>query len=134
MGTMLTETYKVRFCETDALKHVSNTALVVWFESAREPIFKMFTPSLDLENWPLILASYKVDFLRQIHLGQVEIKTGVNRIGGSSFDVYQEVWQNGERCGTGITTMVHFNYETQKSEKIPDDIRVQLEAISVSVE
>ncbi|MBE1301992.1 MAG: acyl-CoA thioesterase [Alteromonadaceae bacterium] len=131
---MLTETYKVRFCETDALKHVSNTALVVWFESAREPIFKMFTPSLDLDNWPLILASYKVDFIRQIHLGQVEIKTGVSRIGGSSFDVYQEVWQNGTRCGSGTTTMVHFNYESQKSEKIPDEIRQQLDAISVSPE
>lgn len=134
MGNMLTETYKVRFCETDALKHVSNTALVVWFESAREPIFKMFTPSLDLDNWPLILASYKVDFIRQIHLGQVEIKTGVSRIGGSSFDVYQEVWQNGTRCGSGTTTMVHFNYESQKSEKIPDEIRQQLDAISVSPE
>lgn len=134
MGNMLTETYKVRFCETDALKHVSNTALVVWFESAREPIFKMFTPSLDLDNWPLILASYKVDFLRQIHLGQVEIKTGVSRIGGSSFDVYQEVWQNSARCGSGTTTMVHFNYESQKSEKIPDEIRQQLDAISVSPE
>ena len=62
----LVTSFDVRFCETDALQHVSNTALVAWFEAAREPIFRMFTPELDLQNWPLILASYKVDFLAQI--------------------------------------------------------------------
>jgi len=57
----LVTSFDVRFCETDALQHVSNTALVAWFEAAREPIFRMFTPELDLQNWPLILASYKVE-------------------------------------------------------------------------
>lgn len=131
---MLEETYKVRFCETDALQHVSNTALVVWFESAREPIFRMFTPGLDVNNWPLILASYKVDFLKQIYLGDVTIKTGISRVGGSSFDVFQEVWQNGERAGKGLTTLVHFDYEAQKARAIPDDIRTQLHAISVEAD
>lgn len=60
--------FEVRFCETDALQHVSNTALVSWFEAARDPIFRIFTPTMDLQNWPLILASYKVDFLAQIFL------------------------------------------------------------------
>ncbi|MEC8487777.1 MAG: acyl-CoA thioesterase, partial [Pseudomonadota bacterium] len=50
----LVTSFDVRFCETDALQHVSNTALVTWFEAAREPIFRMFTPELDLNNWPLI--------------------------------------------------------------------------------
>ena len=131
---MLEEVYKVRFCETDALQHVSNTALVVWFESAREPIFRMFTPTLDVNSWPLILASYKVDFLKQIYLGEVTIKTGVSRIGGSSFDVFQEVWQKGERCAKGITTMVHFDYETQKASPIPAEVRAQLEAHKVEAD
>lgn len=127
---MIQENYKVRFSETDALQHVSNTTLVNWFESARDPIFKMFNPTMDLDNWPLILASYKVDFLKQIFLGEVTIKTGVSRIGGSSFDVYQEVWQNGQRCAKGLTTMVHFNYHQQKAEPIPEPVRQQLNAIA----
>ena len=131
---MLEEIYKVRFCETDALQHVSNTTLVVWFESAREPIFKIFNPSMNVNKWPLILASYKVDFLKQIYLGEVTIKTGISRIGGSSFDVFQEVWQNGERAAKGLTTMVNFNYETQKSQAIPEDVRVQLDALTVEAD
>lgn len=131
---MLEETYKVRFCETDALQHVSNTALVVWFESAREPIFKIFNPSMNVNKWPLILASYKVDFLKQIYLGEVTIKTGISRMGGSSFDVFQEVWQNSERVAKGLTTMVNFNYDTQKSQPISDDIRAQLDALAVTAD
>ncbi len=47
---MLEETFAVRFYETDALAHVSNTVLAGWFESARMPVFKMFSPELDLKN------------------------------------------------------------------------------------
>lgn len=129
---MLTETFPVRFYETDALKHVSNTVLVGWFEAARFPIFKMFTPTLDLDNWPLILASYHVDFLEQIYMfPEVTVKTGIERIGKSSFVVYQELWQADALKAKGATTLVHFNYESKKSAPITDSQRVQLEAIKV---
>ena len=121
---MYSEEFNVRFYETDALAHVSNTVLVGWFETGREPLFKLFTPELDLQNWPLILASYKVDFLEQIYYGQkVQVKTYISRIGTSSFDVYQELWQKQKKCATGTTTLVHFDFQTKKAvainEKIP---------------
>lgn len=126
---MLTEQFNVRFYETDALQHVSNTVVVGWFETAREPIFRMFTPELDLQNWPLILASYKVDFLKQLYYGQsVSVKTWISRIGKSSFDVYQEVWQRDECCASGTTTMVHFDYQAQSSCPIEGELKQQLEA------
>lgn len=116
--------FEVRFYETDALAHVSNTVLVGWFEAARTPIFKWFSPTLDLRRWPLILASYKVDFHAQIYYGEdVIVRTYISRIGGSSFDVYQELWQKGQRCASGTTTMVHFDYEQQKAVPIPAPIR-----------
>ena len=124
---MFSETFKVRFCETDGLAHVSNTVLVQWFESAREPIFRLFNPQLELNNWPLILASYKVDFLKQIFYGsEVELKTYISRIGNSSFDVYQEVWQQGVHCATGLTTMVNFDYKQQKAQTIDEKIAAEL--------
>lgn len=129
---MLTEKFKVRFYETDALKHVSNTVLAGWFEAAREPVFRMFTPDMDLDNWPLILASYKIDFLRQIYFGsQVEVRTGISRVGNSSFEVHQEVWQQGQRCAVGITTMVHFDYQSQQSAPISDKVKEQLRSLQV---
>ena len=124
---MYTEQFKVRFCETDALAHVNNTVLAAWFETAREPIFRLFNPQLDLQNWPLILASYKIDFLKQISYGEpVEVRTYICRLGNSSFDTFQEVWQCGEKCGSGTTTMVHFDYQTNKSVAIQGQLRAQL--------
>lgn len=128
---MFTEEFNVRFYETDALAHVSNTVLVGWFESGREPIFKLFNPELDLQNWPLILASYKVDFLEQIYYGQkVQVKTYISRIGTSSFDVYQELWQKQKKCATGTTTLVHFDFKTNQAVAINDKIKTVLLANS----
>ena len=121
-------TFDVRFYETDGLGHVGNTVHVGWLEAARDPLFRLFVPDLDLTAWPLILASYKVDFLKQIYYGKsVTVKTWVGRLGSSSFDVYQEIWQEGEHCATGTTTMVHFNYNTQKAEPVPDAVREKMQ-------
>lgn len=124
---MLSETFKVRFYETDALRHVNNTVVPQWFETAREPIFKLFNPDLNLEQWPLILASYTVDFIAQIHYGlDVTVKTGIRRVGNSSFVVAQEVWQAGQLVAKGETTLVHYDFVTQESCAIPLDIKQQL--------
>ncbi|MDT0595664.1 acyl-CoA thioesterase [Glaciecola petra] len=121
---MFSEEYTVRFYETDGLGHVSNTVLVAWFESARIPIFKMFVPDLKLENWPLILANYNVDFLEQIYLQMpVQIKTWISRIGNSSFDVYQECWQDEHLKSKGTTTLVHFDYESKKAMTLSQEIK-----------
>lgn len=123
----LEATYEVRFCETDALGHVSNTVLVQWFEAARDPVFRMFTPELDLAHWPLILAGYQVDFHQQMFYGQpVTIKTYIGRIGNSSFTTVQQVWQAGKHCATGTTTMVHFDYQAQRAAPIPDAVKTTL--------
>ena len=126
---MFSETFKIRFCETDALKHVNNTVVPQWFETAREPIFKVFNPTLDLTKWPLILASFTVDFVAQIHYGtDVEVRTGIARIGNSSFTVYQEVWQSEQLVAKGTTTMVHFDYENNCSAPISAEHKTALNA------
>jgi acyl-CoA thioester hydrolase len=124
---MFTETFAVRFYETDALQHVSNTALAGWFEAGRQPIFKMFVPDMNLDNWPLIIASYKIDFLAQIYLQhEVTIKTWVKRVGNSSFELHQECWQQEQVKSRGVTTMVHFDYDSERSVAIPEHIKEAL--------
>lgn len=116
-----------RFSDTDALGHINNTMVPVWFEGARTPVFKLFTPTLDLQNWPLILAKIDVSFEAQMYYGEsMQIKTYIGRIGGSSFDVYQELWQQGKRVASGTAVMVHFDYATQKAAKIPAEIKEEL--------
>ena len=116
------------FSDTDALGHINNTRLPVWFENARDPIFKLFTPNLDINNWPLILARITVDFKQQMYLNhEIEIKTYVSKIGNSSFTLTQQAWQNRIWTASGDATMVHFDYKTGSALKIPAVIRAKLE-------
>jgi len=124
---MFTEKLMPRFSDTDALGHINNTKVPVWFEGARVPIFKLFMPDLDLKKWQLIIAKIEVSYHEQLFYGQeVEIRTYISRIGNASFDVYQELWQHGEKCVSGIAAMVNFDYQIQSSKKISDEIREQL--------
>lgn len=121
---MFSENISPRFSDTDALGHINNTMVPIWFEGARTPVFKLFTPELDLKNWPLILAKINVNFEAQMFYGlDMEVRTFISRIGGSSFDVFQELWQQGKRVASGTAVMVHFDYRTQKTAQIPDNIR-----------
>lgn len=124
---MFSTTISPRFLETDALGHINNTVLPMWFESARDAIFRLFSPEMDTKNWKLILGSFSVNFHAETHYGiDVDIKTYISRIGGASFDVYQECWQNGIKTVSGVTTMVHFCHATKKSQPLPQEIIVQM--------
>jgi len=124
---MFTEKLMPRFSDTDALGHINNTMVPIWFEGARDPIFRLFTPELNIAQWPLILAKIDVSFQAQMFYGKnIEVRTFMGRIGGASFDVYQELWQNNEKCASGTAVMVNFDYQSQASKKIPDEIRAEL--------
>lgn len=116
-----------RFSDTDALGHISNTTLPVWFEQARTPIFKLFHPSLDVVTWPLIIARLEIDLVAQSYWQMsVEIRTSIGKIGNSSFHVVQEAWQSGKQIARGVAVLIHFDYEAAKALPIPQAIRVQL--------
>lgn len=112
--------FKPRFSDTDGLGHINNTMVPVWFEGARDDVFKWFTPDLDLTKWRLILAKIDATFHAQMYYEhEMEVRTFIGRIGGSSFDVYQELWQQDELKASGTAVMVHFDYTSQKAVKIP---------------
>lgn len=124
---MFVETIEPRFAETDALGHINNTVLPIWFEKAREPIFKFFTPDLDPKKWELIIARVEVDFKAEIFVNaDVEIKTWLEKVGNSSMTVVQQAWQNDRLCAEGKTAMIHFDWSVKKSKTINDSIRAQL--------
>jgi acyl-CoA thioester hydrolase len=125
---MFRMTVTPRFYETDALGHINNTVMSGWFEAAREPVFRFFNPALALDKWNLILAKVEIDYVAQTQYGHdVLVITGIEKIGNASFVVAQEAWQNDVCVAKGRAVQVYFNYDTQKSEPLPADIRVELE-------
>jgi len=128
---MYTTTISPRFCDTDALGHISNTAYVEWLEHARTELFRIFNPTLSLKDWPLILARVELDFLAQAYWGNdIIVKTYVSKIGNSSCHITQEAWQDETQVAQGVAVMIYFDYKANRSMKITDEIRQGLEAIT----
>ncbi len=115
--------------DTDALGHVNNTSLPLWFETARNPVYKIFNPGMDLnpKNWNLIMVHTEFDYIDQIFFGiEVEIRTYIEKVGTTSFTVYQEAWQMDKLRGTGRAILVEFDFNRQETIEISDNIKEEL--------
>jgi acyl-CoA thioester hydrolase len=118
-----------RFGDVDGLGHINNTVLAIWFETGRNPLFRMFEPNLNLspETWPLIMAHPDFDFVGELFFQyDVEIRTYIDRIGTKSFTVYHEAWQEGRLCVTGKAVVVHYDFKKKETTPIPEDKKKRL--------
>ena len=121
---MFEKVIEPRVSETDGAGHINNTTIPIWFESGRDEIFRLFTPDLSFSNWRCVIIKMNVEYVSQIFYGRpVTVRTWISRIGNSSFEVYEEIQQDGEVCAKGNATYVNFNFATQKSEPITEDVK-----------
>ncbi|MFF4606533.1 acyl-CoA thioesterase [Streptomyces sp. NPDC001339] len=119
-----------RFSEVDVLGHVTNSAVPVWFEHGRMPIFRLFSKEPNMRDLALILRRYEIDFTRQIVASvDVVIETKVAKIGNTSVTIEQIATQNGAEVAHGTCVMVHFDYERETTTRIPDHLRAELSAL-----
>lgn len=119
----------VRFGETDALGHINNTSYFIYLEEARIRFIEQLGFKMNIENWNFILASTKCDFISQGYFGQeLTIKTYVSKIGSKSFQLEHDVvsTKTNEPIAKGNAIMVYFDFETQKSEQIPELLKEEL--------
>lgn len=118
-----------RVSETDGAGHVNNVFVPVWLEAGRREIFRILTPGLSFADWRVALVNMNVDYTAQIFFQEeAVVRTWVERIGGKSFTLYEEVWQGDRLCAKGTATYVYFDYAEQRSLPIPDDARAALAA------
>jgi acyl-CoA thioester hydrolase len=130
---MFKEIIQPRFNETDALGHINNTVLTQWFEGARDPIFKLFTPNLDTRQWRLILASIQVQFKAELFYGvPVELRTGISMVGNSSFEVHQEAWQKEQCCALGKAVLVQYDFVAKQKLLLNTEQKAALTELLVS--
>ena len=126
---MYTITIQPRFGDTDCLGHINNTVLALWFETARNPLFKIFVPDLNFrpETFPLIMAHSEYDFVDILFFQyEVEVRTWISRIGNKSFTVYHEAWQEGRLCVKGSIVAVHYDFMAKQSTPLPEDKKALL--------
>jgi acyl-CoA thioester hydrolase len=69
------------------------------------------------------MAHADYDFIAEMNLGEVEIRTTVSHIGVKSFTVYHEAWQQGRLCVKGHAVVVYFDFKTKQTVPLPEDIK-----------
>ena len=119
-----------RVSETDGVGHINNVFVPIWFEAGRREIFRIFSPNLDFLDWKLALVKVTVEYVDQLYLAEnVEVRTGIEKIGTSSFTIREEIHQTNRLCARGQAIYVNYNFTEKRSEAIPIKIRNRLESI-----
>ena len=119
-----------RVSETDGVGHINNVFVPIWFEAGRREIFQIFSPKLDFINWKLALVKVTVEYVDQLYLAEeVEIRTGIEKIGNSSFTIKEEIHQTNRLCAKGEAIYVNYNFKEKRSEAISDKIRDKLQSV-----
>lgn len=119
----------IRYSDLDPNGHVNNGAINMFFEDGRVDFRDARMAGLREEILTgFALVKFSATYHALLHYpGEVEVGTVVTRIGNSSFDLGQGVFE-GENCvATAEVVSVFFDPETRKSQPLPDDLRAVLE-------
>lgn len=116
-----------RVSETDAVGHINNTVVPVWFEAARRDFFPLCGPVDDFSQWRMIVVNLNVDYLHELRYPDpVVVQTWVERLGNSSLTLYEEMRQGGVLCCRGRATYVNVHPETKQAERLSENVRTAL--------
>lgn len=117
-----TMTMPVRFDDLDVQWHVNNAASVIMLQEARI----CFTRDMALppfsDTLRMVVGAMMVEYAHEItYPGDVEIGSGILRVGNSAFTFGQLIRQNGKPCVYSQVTMVMTG--PGGSQPIPDAFR-----------
>lgn len=123
---------QTRFQDMDVLGHLNNVAFAALFENGRV----RFNRSLDElgvraegERW--LVAAVEINYLREGSFPEdVEVASGVGRIGNSSWVIEQAMFQHGACIATCDTIIVYV--DAAGARPLPDRFRAELQAMRTS--
>jgi acyl-CoA thioester hydrolase len=111
---------QVRFRDCDMMGHVNNAVYLSYFEQARMHYFeKLIGADWDYKNDGILLVKNEVEYLKPIVLHDTpEIIVYLVEIGEKSFTLGYEVKVNDEIRSKGISKLVCFDFQSQKSVQV----------------
>ena len=120
--------FKTRWKDIDSFGHVNNAVFLTYIEDARIMYFKRW--NVTEKKRSLIVASIKIDYLRQIkHPSDLIVGQKISRIGNSSFDIQSVIFldNNPKPAANSIVSCVCFDYEQSKSVPVYDEIKADFQ-------
>jgi len=120
----------IRYRDLDPNGHVNNGSINQFFEDGRVHFRNAKMGTLAAATLTgFVIARFDATYHAALgYPGEVEIGTGVLRIGRSSYVLGQGVFSRDTCIATAEVVTVYFDAATNKSRPIPDDLRGVLEA------
>lgn len=119
------QTYdKIRYADTDRQGHVNNALFATFLETGRVEF--LYNPELPIlsEGASFVLASLQLNLISELNWpGQVDIGTGIRKIGNSSIKIFQQLFQDGVCAAAAETVIVQVDDSTGKSKPLSDQAK-----------
>ena len=99
---------QTRYRDQDILAHVNNTAIAGYYDEGREMFMRqVFARVTDPVRPRIVTAEIRASFLGEVfHPDTVTLAAGVLKIGTSSFEIGQALFQGGRCVGLGGAVFV----------------------------
>lgn len=118
----------LRYSDTDRQGHVNNAVFSTLLESGRVNILYDQREPLAADGCAFVIARLEIDFLAELNWpGVVDVATAVARIGRSSLEIRQALFQNNECAAVSRSVIVQMNETTRRSQDLDEKARVSLQ-------
>ena len=119
---IFTHNVSTRFRDVDAFNHINNAVFLTYFEDARKSFFDRW--SINLEERSLIVASIKIDYLKQLkHPSNLIVGQKISRLGTKSFDILSILFCGEIQMCTATTTIVCYDFLEKETIPLFDEIK-----------
>ncbi|AMV72703.1 thioesterase family protein [Desulfuromonas carbonis] len=118
--------YTVRVADINYGGHVSNAAVLSFFQDARIAYLGHLGDfsELDIGGCGIILPEAQVRYLAEMFLGQqLEIGVRVSELRNSSFIMSYRIERGGAAVAEGTTSLVAFDYQSRRPVRLPGPFR-----------
>ncbi|MFU8856229.1 MAG: acyl-CoA thioesterase [Deferrisomatales bacterium] len=132
-GFRFTLPYSVRISDINYGGHVSNAALLNYFQDARLAYLARLGPFTEFdigEGLGVILPEARVLYRAEMFLGDVlEIGVRIEAVGRTSFTMGYRVERGGAVTAEGTTALVAFDYGARRPRRLPQAFREAIRAL-----
>jgi len=125
-GYRFTVPYTVRVADVNYGGHVSNAAVLSFFQDARIVYLGHLGPfsELDIGGCGIILPEAHVRYLSEMFLGEVlTIGVRVSEVRNSTFVMHYRIERQGTVTAEGTTRLVAFDYAARRPRRLPPAFR-----------
>jgi YbgC/YbaW family acyl-CoA thioester hydrolase len=129
-GFRFTMPYTVRVSDINYAGHVSNAAVLQYFQEARIAYLRQLGPFTELdigEGCGIIMPEARVLYRAEMLLGEVLVLGArVEEVGSTSFRMGYRVERGAQVTAEGTTPIIAFDYAARRPRRVPQGLREAL--------